>query len=395
MFSFLFFLRLFCLFLCFNFNTITAQNKFLQEKKTLKILVVVSQFPAASETFVLNQIAGLINRGHDVHIFAFYQGPPYQSDLISKHNLLQKTHYAQLPQDINSFDIILCQFGTEGIKLASLKKYGIQAKLATCFRGYDLSRCIKENPHIYDHLFTVGDLFLPVCNYFKSRLETLGCDPKKIIVHDTGIDREQFPYKQRIIPNNLSNNTPIKIITTTRFVEKKGIEYAIHAIAKLIPTYPNLEYILIGDGPHKQTYQKLITNLHVEKNITLLGWHTHEELAAKLDDAHIFILPSITAKNGDQEGLPTVLKEAMAIGLPVISTYHSGIPELIKHNYSGFLVPERDINALAQQIDTLISHPELWAQMSLAGRKKIENEYDIEKENNKLGQILYRLMETS
>ncbi len=374
---------------CFIFGKIIiTQSNATTPQHPLKILFAVSTFPKPSETFILNQITGLIDRGHDIHIFAHKKGSQNSFEQLLPYQLEQKTYCKEIPIDLNYFDAIVCQFGTLGQQFAEVKKHGFTGKLACFFRGYDISSYLRQNPNAYDELLNVGDLFLPICSYFKSRLETLGCDPKKITVHHSALDLNQFTYKPRSLAKD---NTSIKIITTGRFVEKKGIEYAIRAIAQLIPQYPNIEYTLIGQGPLKQTYQTIIKNLSLEKNVKILGWHTHEQLAKKLAESHIFILPSVTAENGDQEGIPNTLKEAMAMGLPVISTYHSGTAELLNDKVSGLLVPERDSNAIAQQIDYLISHPESWQHMCAIARKIIECEYDIEKENNKLEKNLYRL----
>jgi len=111
-----------------------------------------------------------------------------------------------------------------------------------------------------------------------------------------------------------------------------------------------------------------------------------------LDDSNIFVLPSITTRDGDQEGIPNAIKEAMARGLPVVSTYHAGIPELIEDGISGFLVPECNEKALAEKIEYVISHPEIWQSIEEAGRKKIEEEYDKEKINDRLIEIFNQLV---
>ena len=115
-----------------------------------------------------------------------------------------------------------------------------------------------------------------------------------------------------------------------------------------------------------------------------MGWKDQHEVIEILNEASIMLAPSITSKDGDREGIPVGLMEAMAVGLPVVSTYHSGIPELVKDGISGFLVPERDVDALAQKLGYLIENPDKWAEMGLAGREYVENFYDINKLNDQL-----------
>ena len=151
----------------------------------------------------------------------------------------------------------------------------------------------------------------------------------------------------------------IKILTVTRLVEKKGLEYSIKAIDKVMRKYSNIEYRIIGDGPLKEKLRILIKQHKLKNRIQLLGWMTQDEVHKYFAESHIFIHPSITAKNGDQEGTPTVLIEAPARGLPIVSTTHSGITELVQNGKSGFLVPERDVGELAEKFEYLIFHPEV------------------------------------
>ena len=174
-------------------------------------------------------------------------------------------------------------------------------------------------------------------------------------------------------------------------MEKKGIEYAIRAVAKLTDVNQNIEYNIIGDGPLKEQFQKLIAELNVGHIVKLLGWKQQQEIVEILDNCHIFIAPSVTAADGNQDAPVNTLKEAMAMGLPVISTRHGGIPELVEDGISGFLVPERDAEAIAEKLSYLIAHPQ-WEQMGHAGRNRVENKYDMNKLNDELVAIYQQLL---
>ena len=119
---------------------------------------------------------------------------------------------------------------------------------------------------------------------------------------------------------------------------------------------------------------------------------THEEVKSLLEKAHVLIAPSLTSETGDQEGIPNAMKEAMASGLPVISTFHSGIPELVDHGVSGLLVPERDAASLADALAYLISHPEVCEEMGRAGRRQVEEKFDTNFLNKKLEELYLGLM---
>jgi colanic acid/amylovoran biosynthesis glycosyltransferase len=408
----------------------------------MRIAFIVSYFPMLSETFILNQITGLIDRGHEVDIYANAPGDISKMHPdVEKYHLLNQTYYApHFPKnyflrlikgiglllanfsknplmilrslnifkygkeaaslwllyltipllDKQPYEIIHCQFGTDGLKGMYLRDIGaIAGKLITTFRGYDISWYIqKYGDNYYSRLFETGDFFLSNCEFFRRRAINLGCDEKKIVVHGSGIDCSKFFFT----PRHLQPQSYIKIATTGRLVEKKGIEYSIRAIAKLASVNPNIEYNIIGDGPLKENLQQLIHELNVIKNIHLLGQKNQQEIIEILERSHIFVAPSITASDGNQDAPINVLKEAMAMGLPVVSTYHGGIPELVEDGVSGFLVPERDVNALAEKLGYLIEHPEIWPQMGQAGRAAVEKHFDMQKLNDELVEIYQQLL---
>lgn len=411
----------------------------------MRIAFLVRSFPAISQTFVLNQITGLIDRGHEVDIYAFdpppsniasrmhpdvksyalldrtYYVPVVPTDLVPrvlKAAELISTHYSKEPtallQWLNVFkhgkqaaslwllykavpllgkkpyDIIHCQFGTLGLIGMNLRDVGIfKGKMVTSFRGHDISWYIRQfGDGVYKQLFETGDFFLVNCDFFKRRLIKLGCDPEKIVVHRSGINCDRFAFA----PSHLELNSPIRVVTIGRLVEKKGIEYCISAIASLLKTKQNLEFNIIGDGPLRDKFERLIEELRVGHAVKLLGNKHQQEIIEILSNSHIFVAPSVTAKDGDQDAPINTLKEAMAIGLPVISTCHGGIPELVEDGVSGFLVPERDADAIAEKLNYLIDHPEIWSPMSEAGRAYVEEHYDTNKLNNKLVKIYQRLL---
>jgi len=251
-----------------------------------------------------------------------------------------------------------------------------------------LSKHIKQNPRKYNELFKIGDLFLPVCKFFRKRLISLGCNPRKIKVQYSSIDCKKFSFKER----SPSSNNTIQIITVARLTEKKGLEYAIKAIKRLLKKFPHIKYKIVGTGPLKKKLEQMIKELNLQQSIELIGWACQDKVAALLSEAHIFIHPSITDYKGSQEGIPNALKEAMARGMPVVSTYHAGIPELVENDVSGFLVSEKDSKALARKIAFLIKNPGLWKKIGMAARKKIESEFSKEKTNDQLVEIFQNLL---
>ena len=136
----------------------------------------------------------------------------------------------------------------------------------------------------------------------------------------------------------------------------------------------------------------MIQDLKISHQVNLLGWKNQQEIIDILDTCQIFVAPSVTAKDGNQDAPVNTLKEAMAMGLPVISTYHGGIPELVEDGVSGFLTPERDAEAIAEKLRDLIDHPEVWPQMGQAGRARVEDLYDMNMLNDDLVELYRQLL---
>jgi colanic acid/amylovoran biosynthesis glycosyltransferase len=411
----------------------------------MRIAFIVEGFPILSQTFVLNQVTGLIDLGHEVDIYAELQSdtPQIHPD-VEKYNLINRTYYhPSLPknklkrllmglqlfilgffkdpwlilQSINIFrygkdaaslrmlyavtpllgkrsayDIIQCHFGPLGNKGMLLRSIGaIKGKLITAFHGVDISQNLQIfGEDYYMNLLKEGDLFLPISNRWQNRLIELGCQPSKIVVHRMGIDCNRFLFMTRS-PNS---DGCIRLVTIARLTEKKGVEYGIRAVAALLKDGHRIEYNIIGNGDLQNQLEQLIQDLEVSDQIHLLGWKDQAEIVNILNQSHILLAPSVTAQDGNQEGIPVALMEAMAMGMPVISTYHSGIPELVEHEVSGFLVPEQDTDALAKALSDLINHPERWAEMGRAGRLRVEEHYDINRLNDRLVTLYQHLLES-
>jgi len=382
----------------------------------MKIAFIVNEFPSLSETFVLNQITGLIDRGHEVDIYAWgAEESLILHEEVRKYNLLERTVYHQkiiqnMPKsrilnimkgmkyvskyilkrpsvilrsinifkhgkkaasfnllfqvipflDKGRYDIIQCHFGPNGSLGALLKDVrALSGKVITTFHGYDLtSYLVSRGSEVYEKLFKIGDLFLPISNRWKEKLISLGCPPEKILIHRMGIDVGKFRLSQ-----DKCHKNKITLLTVARLVEKKGVEYGIQAVVRIAEKHPNIEYRIAGDGPLKKILHDMIAKAKINGSIRLLGWQDQQEISALMGQTDILLAPSVTSKDGDQEGIPVVLMEAMARGMPVISTFHSGIPELVIDGKTGLLVNEHDADALSEKLEYLITHPEMREKM--------------------------------
>jgi colanic acid/amylovoran biosynthesis glycosyltransferase len=323
------------------------------EPRPLKVLFVVAYFPAPSQIHILNMMTGLIDSGHEVSIFALRRNEDliYLHPDIEKYNLLDHVIYEQFPEELPECDIVFCQSATWGkriMEMELLHEWLQNKKLVVCLRGSDITgNAIKNDPHIYDELFDKADLFLPVCDYFKRLMIQLGCDEDKVIVHHSAINCSQFFFKKR--KKIKRKHGDIQLVSVSRLVQKKGLEYAIQAVAQVAQWYKNIHFTIVGSGHLRNSLQELVKKLKIENKVTFYGWGTHEQVADILNKSHIFLLPSITASNGDEEGIANALKEAMAMGLISVATWHAGTPELIENEVSGFLVAEKNSNELADK----------------------------------------------
>jgi colanic acid/amylovoran biosynthesis glycosyltransferase len=391
-----------------------------------------------SETPVLNQITGLVKRGHEVDIFGDKpkSSSPYHPS-IDELNLLQRAFYrpeipagmlrrwgrgfeliasagsedrralvrsmnvlrfgtraatGRLPLQtaqflpVRQYDVIQAGFGEQGLKALRMKRVGaIRGNLVTAFRGADLSRHLQSRgASVYRRLFREGDLFLPVSRAFLERLEALGCPPEKIRVHRTGIDLARIPFTP-----NIPGPGP-RLVSIGRLVEKKGLEDGLQAVALLQAAGLDISYTIVGDGPLRASLEETAQRFGAAR-VTFAGAVEQRRVIQYLAESDILLTPSVKARNGDEEGIPNVIKEAMALGRPVVSTRHSGIPELVEDAVTGFLAGERDPEGLATALRRLIEHPELWPSLQDAARRKVEREYDIERLNDRLVELYQSL----
>jgi len=415
------------------------------EREKLEVLVVVSEFPAISNTFILNQITGLVNLGHNISIFALHvnyqqnehsevveyqlRNKLYALDEIgnSKWSKLkyvtesvislavkrpramlmaikgilsgryplsvkfinQIYSVADFPQ--SDFDIIHAQFGPHGNLVMMLKELGIlNGKLVTQFRGFDVSHMIQsKGMHYYDSLFASGDLFLPVCDYIKDRIIKLGAPEDKTFVQYSGINIDKFEYKKR----DFHKTGVLKIGSVGRLTAKKGYEYVIKALSVLKSEGVDFKYEIVGDGELKGDITDLISHYGLNHNVVLLGSRNHDFIVNFLHKIDIFISHNVTAESGDQEGIPNTLKEAMLSGVPVFTTYHGGIPELVNDEISGFLTEEKNVRQLVEKLRNFAFPLKDLENITRNAREVVVRMFDNDKLNRELVNRYYSLLQ--
>jgi len=401
----------------------------------MRVAFLMAGFPVLSETFILDQITGLIERNVELDLYAqTYANAPKEHSELQTYELMSKLKYPNpklssrfsrlskfsgsfitnlntsprtVIQSLNIFkygistlslrlfyesiallhekkyDLIHAHYGPLGNHALILKELNaIQGKLVTSFHGFDLSRYLTDHGEdVYKRLFQNGDLFLPVSDYWKNRLVDLGCEERKTKVHHMGIDPNSFQYLNR----EFSFNHEVRVISIARLTEKKGIKYAIKAVANLLEhTNLNVRYQIIGDGHLRMNLQLLVNELNLQNHVLLLGLKNRSEIIGYLNESDILLVPSVTASDGDMEGIPMVIMEAMAMGLPVVSTYHSGIPELVSDGITGFLAPEKDEISLSKTIVKITQSSDTIASITKNARHFVEDYFNIDIQNDEL-----------
>ena len=219
----------------------------------------------------------------------------------------------------------------------------VDGPLSVAFYGYDITRELKKHgDDVYRELFARASVLLPNSEYLASRLRGAGAPPEKVRLHRLGIRVEDFPQVDR----GGRDGSPVAL-AVGRFVEKKGFEYLIRAMA-LAGERSLFRAKIIGDGPLRPSLEELARSLGVFERIDFVGWQNHVEVSKAMCEADLLVAPSVLAADGDMQGMPLVIAEAMSSGLPVLGTRHSGIPEAVRDGENGIVVEERDVDALAE-----------------------------------------------
>jgi colanic acid/amylovoran biosynthesis glycosyltransferase len=173
-------------------------------------------------------------------------------------------------------------------------------------------------------------------------------------------------------------NDPPEVVMVGRFTEKKGHVYALRAFARVIASGREARLTFVGDGRLEAQCRRLVHEYGLQEHVRFAGVLRPPEVAECVRTSDVALVPSVVARNQDREGSPTVAKEASACGVPVIGTYHAGIPEIVEDGKTGLLVPERHVEALAEALTRLLDDPDLRREMGRAGRAKMEREFRLE-----------------
>jgi glycosyltransferase involved in cell wall biosynthesis len=232
-------------------------------------------------------------------------------------------------------------------------------------------------------VFEAATLVLVRSQSLAERLVEIGCDQKKIRLHRTGIPVSEIPFHLRHAPGDHA----WRCLQACRLIPKKGLRTTLRAFAKFAASFPRATLTVAGEGPQLEELRSLARNLGIGAQVFFTGFLGQEQLRALCGESHLFLHPSEIGTDGDQEGIPNAMLEAMASGMPVLATRHGGIPEAVENGVSGLLVDEQNDGALAAAMIELANDPVLFGRMSTAAGARITAEFDLKKQTRTLEAI--------
>ncbi|WP_299970557.1 glycosyltransferase [uncultured Roseobacter sp.] len=272
-------------------------------------------------------------------------------------------------------DVLHCQFATLGMMALRYRDMGILrfSRLVVHLRGWDVSQYTAQHgPDALARVFAEGDMFVANCRFFADRAIELGCHPDRVVVIGSPIDTNRFAPPAT--PRQPSGT--LRVGAVGRLVEKKGFGDLIDGVAALRDRGVAATLDIIGEGPLRPDLEAQIQRHDLGDSVTLRGAAPSDAVLEMLHSVDLFVAPSVRAKSGDEDAPVNTLKEALATGLPVIGTRHGGIPELVEDGTNGFLVPERDPQALAQAMAKIAgTSAARRSEMGAVGREKVIAEY--------------------
>ena len=418
--------------------------------KSLRVAFFLGAFPVISETFILRQITGLLDMGHEVDIYADtrHETSGAMHAAVREYRLIDRTTFMDLPPETVPYEmpvwpihgetwppgaavaipnwrrvaavfptVLECLTERPALTLSVLRAsdYGYRARslsifwrlsrlaarcarhydalhahfgpvgesyrfardlfrapLVVSFHGYDYSSVPrKEGMDVYRRLWGAADAVTVNSDYTAGCVRRLGCPSVKLHKLPMSIPVANIPFH----PRSLSSGEPIRLLTVARLVPIKGHEYVIRALSLCRDRDCHLEYHVVGDGPLRESLRKLVDELDLTSTVHFHGACDEAALARHYRENHIFILASVSME-GDAEGQGLVLQEAQASGMPVLATRHGALPEGMIEGQSGYLMPERDVEAMAETIMLLARQTERWPAMGEAGRGFATRQYD-------------------
>jgi len=277
--------------------------------------------------------------------------------------------------------VIHAHFGDQGRAALPLAR-SLRVPLVTSFYGRDMS-CHRGGMaglrRHYERLFREGTLFIAEGPAARKRLRLIGCPEEKLRIHRLGIDLDAVEFRQRDFTGE-----QFFVLMAGRFVEKKGLPYGVETFCRVAVSHPELHLTVVGDAEDnaaekriRSELQRIVRTHRMESRVRFTGFLRRDEFAGLMSHHHLFLQPSVTARDGDSEGgHPVTLTQAAAAGLPIIATRHADIPEVVVDGMNGWLVEERNVGQLVTALEQALENRGHLAEFSVAGRRRVEQDYD-------------------
>jgi glycosyltransferase involved in cell wall biosynthesis len=281
-------------------------------------------------------------------------------------------------------DLIHAQFGFSAVRILPVAKR-MKLPLVVSFHGLDASKLLRKRPYrnglkkVFDYASSII-----VCN--PSMADVLPLDAsqrQKVKWVPYGIDLEKFTPAKAVKPTSNS----VQLLHVGRLIEKKGVPDLIRVFLNLLKSHDNILLNIVGTGPEEELCRSIVKSAGAENQVLFHGWKTPDQVKELMELCDIFVLNSRTARDGDMEGLPNGILEAMAMGMAVVSTRHAGIPRAVESEKEGILVGENDNEGLTIAISRLLENSELRLQLGNAARQKVEKHFTLEQMHDALSKI--------
>lgn len=282
-------------------------------------------------------------------------------------------------------DCVLAEYGPTACESLKVVKH-LKLPLLVHFHGYDASEknTLAQYKEKYKELFAYAAGIIVVSNKMYAALLDLGCPPHKLVINCYGPAESFF--------NLQPDFSRRQFISVGRFVNKKAPHLTVFSFKKVVEKFPDARLVMAGDGELLPVCKSLVKFLHLENNVEFPGVVNPAEVQHLFKDSIAFVQHSIVADNGDAEGTPVAMLEAQAAGLPVISTVHGGIPDVVINNETGLLVNENDVEGMAANMLRVLREDNLASELGAAGRERIQEDFTLKKHLGVLQQEIENAM---
>jgi glycosyltransferase involved in cell wall biosynthesis len=300
---------------------------------------------------------------------------PSRSERLMIYNCIKKTQP----------DIVLCHFGYTALRILPILKQ-FKLPLVVHFHGRDISASLRSKWYRWSFKSMIQQLSAAVVvgGHQRSKLTKEYCiKSDKVFLIPCGVPTGQFTPG-----NSCRKRNDIVFVSVSRISEEKGVEYSLRAFNEVVSIYPNLRYVIVGDGPLKDKMERLSLELGLGEKVSFVGSKSPREIRELLCESDVFVQHSVESSNGWVEGFGVTIAEASAMNLPVVVTSCGGITDQVIDGVTGYIVPQRDVNAMADRMKRLVEDIDLRSKMGRAGRTRMVKNFDTKKQIQKLEMVL-------